>query len=69
MLIKEYAEMRQEEKKRRKESKDKEIDINNLALALFMLINMINSQHCYSDAKVLKKLLLHYQLQENNTML
>jgi len=41
--MKEYVEMKQEEKKRRKESKDEEIDINNLALALFMLISMINS--------------------------
>ncbi len=56
-------------KKTRKENKDKEIDINNLALALFMLINMINSQHFYMNVKVLKKSWLHYQLQEDNTML
>ncbi len=43
-------------KKRRKESKDEEIDINNLTLALFMLINMINSQHFYISVKALKKL-------------
>ncbi len=43
-------------KKKRKESKDEEIDINNLTLALFMLINMINSQHFYISVKALKKL-------------
>ncbi len=34
-----------------------------------MLINMINSQHFYMSAKVLRKSWLHYQLQEDNTML
>ncbi len=54
--MKKYVETRQEEKKRRKESKDEEIDINSLALALFMLINMINSQHFYMSVKALRKL-------------
>ncbi len=49
-------------KKRRKESKNEEIDINNLALALFILINMINLQHFYISIKVLKKSWLCYQL-------
>ena len=56
-------------KKKKKKSKNEEININNLALALFMLINMINLQHFYISAKVLKKSWLCYQLQENNTML
>jgi hypothetical protein len=67
--MKEYAEMKQEEKKRRKRSKDKEIDINNLALTLFMLINIINLRRFYTDVKALKKSLLCCQLQEDNAML
>ncbi len=51
---------RKERKKERKQSW--RIDINNFALALFMLVNMINSQHLYTDAKMLKKSWLHYQL-------
>ncbi len=45
------------------------IDINNFALALFMLINMINSRYFYTDVKALKKLLLCCQLQKDNMML
>ncbi len=41
------------------------VDINNLALTLFTLINMINSQHFYTDVKALKTLLLHYQLSKD----
>ncbi len=58
---------RKERKKERKQSW--RVDINNLALALFMLVNMISSWHFYTDVKALKKSWLHYQLQKDNTML
>ncbi len=58
---------RKERKKERKQSW--RVDINNLTLALFMLISMINSRHFYTNAKALKKSWLCYQLQEDNTML
>ncbi len=62
--------LRRSKKKRKKERKQSwRIDINNLALALFMLVSMINSRHFYTDAKALKKTWLHYQLQEDNMML
>ncbi len=67
--MKEYAETRQEEKRKKERKQSWRIDINNLALALFMLVNMINSQHFYTDAKALKKLWLCYQLQKDNMML
>ncbi len=67
VLMKEYAETKQEEKKERKQSW--RVNINNLALALFMLVNMINSQHFYTDVKALKTLLLCYQLLKDIMML
>ncbi len=57
-------------KKRKRERKQSwRVDINNLALALFMLISTVSSRHFYTDAKALKKSWLRYQLQKDNTML
>ena len=62
--------LRRDKKKRKKERKQSwRININNLALTLFMLISMINSRHFYTDARMLKKSWLCYQLQEDNMML
>ncbi len=62
--------LRRNKKKRKKERKQSwRIDINNLALTLFMLVKMINSQHFYTDAKALKMSLLCYQLSKDLRMI
>jgi len=66
--MKEYAEMRQE--KRKKEEKQSwRVDINNFTLVLFTFVSMINLQNFYTDVKVLKMSLLHYQLLKDIMML
>ncbi len=69
--MKEYAETRQEEKKERKKERKQSwrIDINNLALTLFAFVNMIDSQNFYTNVRMLKMLLLYYQLLKNIMML